>query len=323
MPDRSITRRRALAGGLAGLVAASAGCAGLDRGREEPTRRLRLTLSREGATLREQFVVDLADTTLDRDEDAFATVRDGEPYRTRGHRPFGSRPDDPVYTRHEGTYYRLGAVVVDEETVTRPVLRLFAVGESDADDAVPAADLPESDRRAVEIAYMAARARGDEGGVPWGLVQRGGYVYRSDAVEASDLLSDDGPDRVRYRETTYRVAVAREQFYEPVYEATATPVAASPARMEAILRAKFVGARVGGDDLSADAREVLATARTDGYDEAHPYSEAYRTVLERLNERAYVDGNVEKDAGVRDEGRRMLRYDGVYYEYRLVFVDGS
>jgi hypothetical protein len=325
-----ITRRRALAGGLAGLVAASAGCAGLDYGRDEPARRLQLRLFREGERLRERFVVDLADTPLERDEEAFAAVRDGETYRTQGHRPFGSRPDDPVYTRHEGTYYRLGSVVVDEVTRSRPVLRLFAVESSadatdatDTTDAVPAADLPRSDRRAVQIAHMAARARGDEGGVPWGLVQRGGYVYRSEAAETSELLTDDGPDRVRYRETTYRVAVSRERFHEPVYEATARPVAETPARMEAVLRARFVGARFAGDELSADARDLLATARTDGYSESHPYSEAYRAVLERLHERAYIDGNIEKDAGVRDNGRRLLRYDGVYYEYRLVFVGGS
>ena len=236
-----------------------------------------------------------------------------------------------MYTRHDGTYYRLGAVVVDEVTVTRPVLRLFAVAESSADgsdggdepDAVPAADLPRSDRRAIQIAYMAARARGDEGGVPWGLVRRGGYVYRPETIAASDLLTDDGPDRVRYRETTYRVAVAREQFHEPVYEATATPVAETPAQMEAILRATFVDTRFGGDELSADARAVLEAARTDGYSESHPYSAAYRDVLERLHERAYIDGDIENDAGVRDEGRQMLQYDGVYYDYRLAFVGGS
>jgi hypothetical protein len=323
VPDRAISRRQALAGGLAGLVAASAGCAGLDYGREEPARRLQLRLFREGETLRERVVVDLADTPLERDEAAFAAVRDSEPYTTQGHRPFGSRPDDPVYTRHEGTYYRLSSVVVDETRVPRPVLRLFAVESqsADTDDIISAVDLPPADRRAVEVAHMAARARGDEGGVPWGLVQRGGSVYPPDATESSVLLAADGPDRVRYRDTTYRVDVARESFHEPVYEATARPVAANPARMEAILRARFVDARVTGTELSADARNVLETARTDGYSEAHPYSEAYQTVLKRLHERAYVDGDIENDAGVHDEGRRLLRYDDVYYDSRLAFVD--
>lgn len=324
MTDRSISRRQALAGGLVGILAASAGCAGLDRGSKRSARTLQLTLSREDGTLRENFVVDLAETRLEQDAEAFAAVLDGETYTTQAHRPFASSPDDPVYTRHEGTYYRLNSVVVDEVTVTRPILRLFKTESvsPDRNDTVTASDLPASDQRAVRVAYFAARARGDQGGVPWGLVRRGGYVYgRAEAIESSKLLADDAPARVRYREDTYRIEVTREPFHEPAYEATVVPVAETPERMEAILRAKFVDARATRDELSADARDVMETARTDGYSETHPFSEGYQRVLKRLHKRAYLDGDVQNDAGVTDEGRQMLRYDNVYYDYQLEFVD--
>ncbi|MFB6160071.1 MAG: hypothetical protein ABEJ61_02730 [Haloferacaceae archaeon] len=327
MRDQSPSRRRFLAGGLATAMAASAGCldaiGGNGAGSDDAERTLVLTLSRVGESLRESFVVDLAETRLDVDDRAFAATLDGEEYTTRYRRPFGSHPEDPTYTRHEGTYYRLGSVVVDEAAVTHPVLRLAAVGrpdDPDAPDGVGVDELPEGDQRAARVAYFAARARGDEGGAPWGLVQRGGYVYRDEAaVEDSALLADDGPDHVVVRDRVYEVAVARERFHEPVYRATVEPVAERPERMEAILRAQFVDARVGRDDLSSDARSVLDEARAGSYGESHPYSAGFRAVLRALHKRAYLDGNVRKDAGVVDEGRRMLRYDGVYYDYRLDF----
>jgi hypothetical protein len=106
-----------------------------------------------------------------------------------------------------------------------------------------------------------------------------------------------------------------------VYRATVTPVAESPDRMEAILRATFVDARLTRESLSADAREVIETARADGYEETHPYSAGYEEVLRRFHRRAYLDGDVEKDAGVRDDRRRMVQYDDVYYDYRLRFAE--
>lgn len=56
--------------------------------------------------------------------------------------------------------------------------------------------------------------------------------------------------------------------------------------MEAILRAAFVDARIAREDLSKAARDVIRTARGEGYDETHPYSAGYREVLTTLHERA-------------------------------------
>jgi hypothetical protein len=159
--------------------------------------------------------------------------------------------------------------------------------------------------------------------VPWGLVQRGGFVFRGDADAAeSRLVGDDAPSHVIYRATVYAVDVSRERFYEPVHRATVEPVAESPERMEAILRATFADARLSGGGLSGEARSLLRDAGGgEGYEEAHPYSAPYRTILTDLHARAYLDGNVEKDAHVENPGVGMVRYDGAYYRYRLRFLD--
>jgi len=322
----SPTRRHVLtAGATAGLLSLS-GCLGaLDGdGPDDGDRRLQLVLSDAATPLRSGYVVDFDDTERPEDDEAFDAALAGEAYTTRGRTPFGSRPDDPNYARHEGTYYRLGSVVVNERAVTHPVVRLTEVadaGASDAPDAVVAETFSEADQRVVHVAHMAARARGNEGGVPWGLVRRGGYVFRDDAAAAeSRLVGADAPSHVVCHDTVYELDVRRERFHEPVYRATVDPVSESPERLEAILRAKFVDARLSGGDLSAEARSILRDAQGEGYTESHPYSEPYRQVLTTLHARAYLDGNVEKDASAEDPGAGMTLYDGAYYRYRLRFL---
>ncbi|WP_128477964.1 hypothetical protein [Halorussus pelagicus] len=327
MPS-TISRRRLLAAtGAVGLAGAS-GCLdaidGVTDG-QDGERRLRLTLLRETESLRDRYVTDLEESRPDWDEDAFAAALDGETYTIQYREPFFAR-DDPTYAERDGTYYRLGSIVVGEAEVTHPVLRLKTVGRPDELDSVPDhvahGDLPGTDQRAVKIAQMAARARGNAGGVPRGLVQRGGYVYRrEEAIEASSLLGDSGPSHVEYRDKIYSVEVARETFYERIYRAEVEPVAESPDEMEAVLRARFVGPRLDRDDLSADERTILREARGhDAYSETHPYSSAYRSILKRLERRAYIDGNVRKDAFAQPETPELLQLDGRYYEFRLRFV---
>ena len=323
----SPTRRRLLTTGAAAVLPSIAGCLdafGGDGRGDDGDRRLQLVLSDAATPLRSGYVVDFDETGRPRDGEAFAAALAGESYTTQGRTPFGSRPDDPKYARHEGTYYRLGSVVVNERAVTHPVVRLSAVadaGASDAPDAVVAETFSEADRRVVHVAHMAARARGNEGGVPWGLVRRGGYVFRDDdAASESQLVGADAPSHVIYHDTVYELDVRRERFHEAVYRATVAPVAESPERMEAILRAKFVDARLSGDDLSGQARSILRDARGEGYAETHPYSEPYRGILTELHARAYLDGNIEKDAYVEEPGTGMALYDGSYHRYRLRFL---
>jgi hypothetical protein len=335
MSDSNPSRRRVLAGGLVAAAGAVAGCldgsltAGPADGTDGDDQVLALTLDDAGETLRDTGVVDPAETDPRWDEAAFAAARAGERYTVQYRRPLPSAADDPAYAVHDGTYYRLDSIVVDEAEATRPVLRLFETDGSDADgngtdaedgDAVESEALPGGDRRAVRIAHFSARARGNPGGVPVGLVERGGYVYRDDgAIAASELLAPDGPDRVAHRDIVYRVEVARERFHEPVYRAVAEPVAESPERMEAILRARTVGARIESGDLSADARAVIEAARRGGYEESHPYSDGYAEVLRAFRERPYLDGNVRKDAAWTESGSERVRYEGRYYDYRLLF----
>lgn len=331
------SRRAVLSGGLAAAIGAMSGCLGgsVTGGPDDDDRErvLRIVLDDAGETLRETAVVDPDEAAPRWDETAFEAVRAGDAYTVQYRRPFFSTDRDPTHAVHDGTYYRLGSVVVDEAETTRPVLRLFGVDEGGAEGAgesdtevVDAETLPSGDRRAVEIAHFAARARGNAGGVPVDLVERGGYVYRDEAaVEASALLAADGPNRVSYRDTAYRVSVDRERFYEPVYRATGEVVAESPERMEAILRAREVGPRIAEGDLSADAREVIVRATTHGYEESHPYSDAYEAVLKALHERPFLDGNVRNDGVPQRAGSGMVRYEGRYYDYRLLFrpADGE
>ncbi|SEA36052.1 hypothetical protein SAMN04488065_2821 [Haloplanus vescus] len=322
-----LQRRQLLtAGATAGLVGL-AGCLDSLRGddtSDDADTSLRLYLSDAPTPLRDGYVVDFAETERPDDDEAFAAALAGETYTTQQRTPFGAQSDDPRYARHEGTYYRLGHVVVNERAVTHPVVRLAEVADaesSDAPSAVDADSLSEADQTAVHVAHMAARARGNVGGAPWGLVQRGGYVYRGEErASESRLLGDDAPSHVAYRETMYELRVSRERFYEPVYRATVDPVAESPERMEAILRAQFVDTRLSGDSLSAEARSILRTAQGEHYEESHPYSEAFRSVLTSLHARAYLDGNIEKDAYTEDPGVGMALYDGRYYDYQLRFV---
>ncbi|WP_144799551.1 hypothetical protein [Halorubrum depositum] len=331
MSDPKPSRRRVLATGLAAAAGAVAGCldgsvTGGPANDDGDGRVLRLSLDDAGETLRDGAVIDPAESDPRWNQAAFAAARDGERYTAQYRKPLPAATDDPTYAVHEETYYRLDSVVVNEAVETRPVLRLFEAdddGETDNDDetdAVETQTLPESDRNAVEIAHKSTRARGNPGGVPVGLVERGGYVYRdADAVDASELPAADGPDRVTYRDSAYRVEVTREQFYEPVYRAVAEPVAESTEGMEAILRAQTVGARIDDDDLSADAREVIEAARHGGYEESHPYSDGYAELLRALHERPYIDGNVRKDAAWTESGSERIRYGDRYYDYRLRF----
>ena len=327
MHDRSLSRRRLLASGVAAGLAASAGCLGSGTGPlgEDAGTELTLSLTRLDGSLRDRYVYEYEDPDDNWDTQALRAALHDEQYTTQLRKPFFARPADPAYVVHGGTYYQLGSVVVDEVAETYPVLRLFEADDPAANpvDGGDDGDLPESDHRAVHIAHMAARARGTEGGYPSGLVQRGGYAYRSEAArDASDLLAEDGPDSVTYRGTTYDVEVTHEQFHEPRYRPTAEPVADGPDRMEAVLRATLVGARVRENDLSSDARRIVTDADADRYRETHPFSDAYEELLRAIDERPYIDGNIQKDAGVED-GNELFRYGDTYYRYYLRLDDGS
>jgi hypothetical protein len=331
MPSNRCSRRRALAvAGAAGL-SALAGCSNrLGLGSDgDQSATITFRLYDRTATLRDRYVRDLTETRVPWDENALAAAVNGSAFTTQHARPFPT--SEPLWAEYDGRYYHLDEVVVGEETVTRPVLRLhdegrIGEGESGAPEHVDTAALPQTDDRAVQIAYMAARARGDVGGVPWGLVQRGGYVYRNEsAVASSELLADDGPAYVAYRDRVWRVEVERETFHEAVYRPVAEPVAETEAEIETVLRGRLVGARIDPASLSAAERDVFRRARSgDGYGAEHPFPDAFVSVLKRLDERAYVDGNVTKDAGADEyPPRDLIRYGDAYFDYRLRLTEAD
>ena len=326
MEDVSLSRRKLLASGLAAGISASAGCLGfntdIDNAASGP--KLTFSLSRIDGSLRDRYVHERDQPEDSWDNRALSAALDDEQYTTQHRKPFFASPDDPVFVAHEGTYYQLGSVVVDEVTETHPVLRLYDHEDppSDPIDGSEDGELPEVDKRAVYIAHMAARARGNEGGFPSGLVQRGGYVYRSEAArDESQLIPEERPNYLTYRSTTYEIEIDHEQFHESVYRPTAEPVANDPEQMENILRASFVGARVSRGGLSTEAQRIVSEARADEYSESHPFSDAYTELLRTFDKRAYIDGNIRKDAGVEANEKEMIEYADVYYEYILRFAN--
>lgn len=325
MPSTQLTRRRFLQASSVLGATALGGCSRLQSTDRTTERALRLSLSEMGGTLRERYVVDLEETPVPWDEMAFDAALNGSSFTTQGHSPFVASDDEPRYARHDGSYYHLDSVVVGKRVLTHPVLRLETVGRPSELDSVPehvsVSDLPEGDRGAVQVAYMAARARNNAGGAPWGLVERDGYVYRNEtAIAESQLLGGDGPTHVEYRGTIYEVAVTRERFHEAVYRPDVEAVAETESDIEAILQAQLVEAYLDPDDLSEAEREIVRTARQESYSESHPYSPAYESLLKRLEKWPYLDGDIEKDAGVETNPRRpFIEYGEEYLRYQLVF----
>lgn len=162
----------------------------------------------------------------------------------------------------------------------------------------------------------AARARGNEGGYPVGLVERGGHVYRSDRRE-SQLLGDSAPSHVGFRDVVYRTEVATETFYEPIYRPDLEPVADSEEEMEDVLRAVLVDSRIDQESLTTDERRIVQNAIGGGYQDTHPFSEPLVSLLEGLDRREFVDGNIEKDATIDRTRENVLKYGEEYYDYYL------
>ena len=188
---------------------------------------LTLSLRRVDGPLRDRYVSALGDHSDSWDDQALDAVLNGTEYTTQHRKPFFASPDDSAYVLHEGTCYQLGSVIVNEVAETYPVLRLVEADDTTDTgvDESDEGDLPGADQRVVQIAQMAARARGNEGGVPWGLVQRGGYVYRSKTARTeSELLTEDDPEHVTFRGATFAVEITSEQFHEAAYRPTADPV---------------------------------------------------------------------------------------------------
>lgn len=333
MPSTSFSRRRLLAAaGLIGTTALSGCTDSLPGTGSEPKPELQLFLEEIEGSLRDRYVTDLDESRPDWDEHAFRAAVAGETFTTQHRPPFPTRggdDDPPAYAKHDGTYYRLDSVVVGEKQVTNPILRLHNVGRVSELDPVPehtaSDDLPQIDVRAVKIAYFAARARGNVGGVPWGLVQRGGYVYRDEqAARRSTLLADGSPTHVEYRDRIWKIEIVRETFHERIYRADVDPVASSPSEMETVLRAVLLDARIDPATLSSDEREIVQDAQQhSGYTATFPFPDALSSLLKRLHQRAYLDGNVRKDGRAEGSTVGHLLLGDRYFEYRIALQSPS
>lgn len=324
MPSIDTSRRKFLAGSLVLSSGLLSGCTSdFTTGGSSPAPSLHFQMESIGQSLVEHYVVDLEETRIEWDEDAFSAALEESNYTTQFRRPFPLRSgNEPAYTRHDGSFYELDSVIVGEERVSHPVLRLFRVGRqgesADLPNYTAQEELPRIDQHGVQIAHMAARARGNEGGFPVGLVERGGFVYRSpDHEDESRLVSQSGPDHVGFRDVIYRVEVSRETFYEPVHRPEINPVADSEEEMEAVLRGAFVDSRLDPASLSQEERQIIRNARGGGYEETHPFSDAFVSLLKALDRREFIDGNIKKDARHPRSRGNVVRYGSEYFDYFL------
>ena len=248
--------------------------------------------------------------------DAWRTATGGEDYVTYGFAPL----DDGEYTVRDGAYYQLRTTVTGQRSMERPVLRLDWIGRvdelADPPEAVAAESLPALDRRAVEAAFFAARARETGGGAPWELTERGGYVYRLLDVGRSQLAPDPAHEFVSFEGVILRVNVTSESLPEAEYVTAAREVADSRASFGRVVDAALVDARVRSAQLSPEARAVMTEAAEPGaYRETPPLSDEFEEVLRALDLRGYLSNTASECAA--GESGRYLAFDGRYYTYAL------
>lgn len=101
------------------------------------------------------------------------------------------------------------------------------------------------------------------------------------------------------------------------------PVTESDARLERILEAQLVDARLNPNSLTQAERRIVQQAQHDGYEASHPFPKELDSLLRKLDERAYIDGNISKDALVDADDRSVLKYGREYFDYRLRLVPGD
>ncbi|WP_123536523.1 hypothetical protein [Halosimplex salinum] len=314
MPSRS--RRSFLATAGAASAVALAGCVSVDALSGEQKLTYTLNVDRLGTSLAPLALWDPPEEprpwTADYAETIDAAVA-GERPTTHGYPPV----PEGEYVERDGTYYRLIVVTTGLERVERPVLTLEWVGKlRDLDDPpgrVRHSALTRIDRRAVKIAYVAARHRQMGGTAPGDVVEDGGYVYRRGYEgPQSGLAPDPIHDYVEYNGAVLEVSVESRELAEPAYTGVAVPVADSEAAFERALDGDTVDARLSLDELTENQR--IAISR-DQYEETAPLSDDYRSLLVDLGLRDLLDSS--PDDAPRAENGLRLALDDEYYRYGL------
>lgn len=324
MPDWS--RRRFIAATSAASASLLAGCNSVSP--SSPPPRVELTAEQQSAD-RFASVWDPSTPIADRTREAIDAAVAGDRYVTVGYSPL---PEDR-YVERDGTYYRTDSVHVGRETRERYVLRLERVGDSDDSDTPEATSidaLPDPDRSAARLAYLAARAAPDEpggewGGAPWETIEHGGAVYRRTDPEDSELIPEPDHEYVEVElGMVLRVGVSRERITDPVMRAVVVPVAESEAEFtEAVLAAELT-TTFYSDQLSSEAVSVLdeLTGRTE-YAESAPVSAGYARVLQRLDLGDATTLPTDGDEDLPPYRRRTFEYGGSYFEAGFSVTSGD
>lgn len=220
-----------------------------------------------------------ADGFSDRQADLVAALTSNGTTTRYGRRPFEM---DRLLVVDGGLYW-LSVSAAAERERERPVLYAERVPASAVEgEAVEPAAFPRADHAALKFAVAAARReRGtadDDARTP--IPGETAYVLDCDA-DATELLPTPEHEYITHGDDYYRLVVERrpvsldgtEYALDPVDEATAA----------SRVRADTTVYSFDQQALSADERELLDRAATgDGYDGVSPYSEAERSLLDRL-----------------------------------------
>lgn len=254
----SVSRRALLA--TTGLLGGGllVGCLGFGRTGEETTLRLR-----EPGPANRGVAVPTADLRADQTELVEEAVTNATA-TAHGYRPFRGIE----YVRHERTYYRVRTEEAGTEVVDTTVL--VVTPTDDPDGAVP---LDEYDGHVIELV---APLTGDADSRPRPLYpDENGY----DA-----LYPEPRHEYVTWEGDAYRLSVETRRLEQQARRVRVELVASSDAAFETHLREDLVGEALHPADFSETARGVFRQAVEDEYSERDPYSDAFRTVLDAVQD---------------------------------------
>lgn len=212
---------------------------------------------------------------------------------------------DGLHLRRDGAFHRIGVERIAETAVTAYRTNLeWGRGQTAPDGAevVAYADLPESDRQALELL-----AFGTEYERPYGRPQQGlsmGEVPAPypDGADDSQLVGA-GTTWVRWDDRTYEVEVTSREttVTRRTFELAAETVADESDAFRERIADRYL---VELGDLPDGQREVLAAAAEDRYEECAPASEPLANLQTRLEEHDTLPPNHEDSWYVAFEGER-------------------
>jgi len=210
---------------------------------------------------------------------------------------YGYRPFENVeYVSQNGTYYRIQTEDAGTEVVETTVLVVTRTTEKTT-EAVP---LDEYDGHAIEL--VAPLTGSDD--------PQTRPLY-PDMNGFGQLYPDPEYEYVTWEGDTYQISVETRPREQQARRVAVESVASSPAAFETYLRENRLD-ELDPADFSRTARDILQQALENEYHEDHPYSDAFRTVLDAIQ-----DGMPITDPA---DGEWLVVYDDTLYRAQIARI---